>query len=171
MIENMRDYMLYTFGQDDELNALQMTVRALIVSFVCLLLLRFSGRRSFALGTPIDNVLAILLGAILSRSVTGASPFIPTLCAAATVAVIHRSVSWAGMHSRKLGSIFKGSPKVVYRNGKLLEKNMQYCRVTRRDIMAAVRLSVHRNSLKNIETIYVERNGQISVVEKEPDRK
>lgn len=164
----MRDTIEIAVGHGNDLNALQMSVRALLVSLICLALLRFSGRRSFALGTPIDNVLAILLGSILSRAVTGASAFIPTLCAAATITVMHRVVLWAGMYNRKLGSIFKGDPKIVYRNGKLYEKNMRYCRVTRRDIMAGVRLSVHRNSLEGIEAIYIERNGRISVIEKTP---
>ncbi len=152
------------FGHGLALTPLQMSLRALVVSFCCLLLLRFSGRRSFALGTPIDNVLAILLGAILSRAVTGASPFFSTLAAAATIAVLHRLFSWLGMRSSTMGKIFKGIPKVVYRNGKLNEKNMRYCRITKRDIMAGVRQSVHQNSLDNVHSIYVERNGRISVI-------
>src|SRR3954471_10791653 len=119
------------FGHGHLLTPLQMSVRALLVSLCCLLLLRFSGRRSFALGTPIDNVLAILLGAILSRAVTGASPFFATLAAAVTITVFHRAASWLGMQSTVVGRIFKGLPKIVYQNGKLIEKNMRYCRVTK----------------------------------------
>jgi uncharacterized membrane protein YcaP (DUF421 family) len=154
----------YLFGHGLSLTPMQMSLRAVVVSFCCLVLLRFSGRRSFALGTPIDNVLAILLGAILSRAVTGASPFFSTLAAAATIAVLHRVISWLGMRSSVMGRIFKGVPKVVYRNGKLNEKNMRYCRITRRDIMAGVRQSLHQNTLENIHSIYVERNGRISVI-------
>jgi uncharacterized membrane protein YcaP (DUF421 family) len=157
----------YLFGHGLSLTPLQMCLRAVVVSLCCLVLLRFSGRRSFAQGTPIDNVLAILLGAILSRAVTGASPFFSTLAAAATIAVLHRIVSWFGMHSSRMGRVFKGVPKIVYRNGKLHEKNMRYCRITKRDIMAGVRLSLHQNNLDNIRSIYVERNGRISVIRKE----
>jgi uncharacterized membrane protein YcaP (DUF421 family) len=159
----------YLFGPDDgnDLTALNMCIRALVVSAYCLLLLRISGRRAMALGAPLDNVQAILLGAILSRAVTGASPFLATSAAAATITLLHRLVSYLGMKSKLIGKMVKGQAKVVYRNGELNYDNLRYCRISERDLMAGVRLSSGLDSLEKVKTIYVERNGRISVIKKE----
>lgn len=157
------------FGPDDDdaLTVHNMCLRAIVVSAYCLALLRISGRRSMALGTPIDNVYAILLGAVLSRAITGASPFFPTVSAAACITLLHRVISQLSMRSKSIGRVVKGQAKIVYRNGVFHEKNMRYCRMSRRDLMAGVRLSSGLDSLEKIKTIYVERNGRISVIRKE----
>jgi uncharacterized membrane protein YcaP (DUF421 family) len=158
--------LLLMFGEDEDLTTLQMSLRALVVAAYCLLLLRISGRRAMAMGTPIDNVSAILLGAVLSRAVTGASPFIPTMAAAATLALLHRGISYLGLKNRKVGQLVKGSAKVVYRNGRFNEKNLRYCRISMHDLMAGVRTRSGLDNLEEIRAIYIERNGEISVIRK-----
>lgn len=165
-----QDWLLYLFGTEEDLNMLQMVDRAIVVAGYCLLLLRLSGRRAMALGTPMDNVHAILLGAILSRAVTGASPFIPTCAAAATITAIHRVLAYLGMKHRYVGRIVKGSAKIVYSQGSFNQKNMKYCRISMHDLMAGVRLAKGIDNLENVKTIYVERNGEISVIMKDETR-
>jgi uncharacterized membrane protein YcaP (DUF421 family) len=158
----------FLFGPDNDahLTVLHMCLRALVISAYCLLLLRISGRRAMALGTPIDNVYAILLGAVLSRVVTGASPFFPTVGAAATITFFHLAISYLCMKSRLAGSVVKGEAMIVYRDGNFDEKNMKYCRISVHDLMAGVRQSSGLDSLDEVKTIYVERNGRISVIKK-----
>ena len=159
----------YLFGPErsDDLTILNMCLRALVISAYCLGLLRISGRRAMGFGAPIDNVHAILLGAILSRAVTGASPFFATCAAAATITLLHRSISYLGLRSKFIGRMVKGEAKVVFRNGEFNMKNLNYCRVSKRDLMAGVRLSTGLDSLEKVKTIYVERNGKISVIRKD----
>ena len=163
----MTETFVNLFGEDEQLSVMHMCLRALVVSAYCLLLLRISGRRALALGTPIDNVSAILLGAVLSRAVTGASPFWPTLAAGATIALLHRFVAYISVEHKAIGRLVKGTAKVVYRNGSFNEKNLRYCRMSMRDLMAGVRLVSGLDSLEEVKTIYVERNGQISVIRKQ----
>jgi uncharacterized membrane protein YcaP (DUF421 family) len=154
------------FGKGDELTPFQMSLRALVISFVCLMFIRFSGRRSFAMGTPLDNVLAILLGAVMSRAVVGASPFLSVVAAGATIVLLHRVMALWGIYSSRFGRLVKGQPKVVYENGTFNEENMRYCRVSRHDVMAGVRDVMHENTLDHVQAVYIERNGRISVIKK-----
>ena len=39
--------------------------------------------------------------------------------------------------------------------------------VTYHDLMEEVRLEIHENSLDNVEEIFIERNGEMSVIKKE----
>ena len=160
-------YLLIGPDDDDQLTVFHMCIRALLISAYCLFLLRISGRRAMALGTPIDNVYAILLGAVLGRTVTGASPFIPTIAAATTITVLHRLISYTSLYSKRIGAMVKGRAKVVYRNGNFNHKNMKYCRMSRRDLMAGVRVASGLDRLDQVKAIYVERNGEISVIRKD----
>ena len=155
------------FGRGTCLTVLQMSLRAAVIGAVCLLLIRFAGSRTFGMKMPLDNVLTILLGAILSRAVVGASPFFATICAAATIVVLHRLCAWLGLYSKFVGKIVKGEEKILFENGQLNDKNMKHCSITEKDIIEGVRLNSNLDSLEKVKTIYAERSGEISVVKKD----
>ena len=69
------DLIATIFGEGSELTNWQMAARAVVIFFTTLLLIRVSGRRSFGQRTPFDAATTVLLGAVLSRGVVGASPF------------------------------------------------------------------------------------------------
>ena len=95
------------FGSGEHLTALQMGVRAFIMFFITLALIRFGGMRIFGKKTAFDNILVIMLGAILARGVVGASPFFSTVAAAAVMVVIHRILAWLAINHSWVGKIVK----------------------------------------------------------------
>ena len=72
------------------ITALQMTVRAVLVFFAALALLRVSGKRTFGTNAAFDMVVKIMLGAVMSRAVVAASPFWGTLLAGFVLVGLHR---------------------------------------------------------------------------------
>jgi len=52
----MNSILIEMFGQGKDLNTLQMSCRGIVVFFIALLLIRISGRRSFGMHTPLDNI-------------------------------------------------------------------------------------------------------------------
>ena len=86
----MNDIINNLWGEGDQLNALQMGIRAFLMFLIALLFIRLSGKRAFAKKSPFDNVIVIMLGAVLARGVVGASPFFSTVAAAAMMMMIHR---------------------------------------------------------------------------------
>jgi uncharacterized membrane protein YcaP (DUF421 family) len=60
------------FGRGEDLTALQMSVRSFIMFFIALALIRIGGMRIFGKKTAFDNILVIMLGAVLARGVVGA---------------------------------------------------------------------------------------------------
>jgi uncharacterized membrane protein YcaP (DUF421 family) len=154
------------FGEGPDLNALQMGMRAIAIFIISLVLIRMSGRRAFGIRMPFDNVVTILLGAILSRALTGASPFLPTVLAATTIVLLHRLCGYISLHNKKFGYLIKGEVKVLYKDGKIEKDNMHYGLISEKDLIEGLRIAGHVENLEEVNSVYLERNGQISVIKK-----
>jgi uncharacterized membrane protein YcaP (DUF421 family) len=155
------------FGKGDQLNFYQMSARAVVVFIIGLILIRISGRRSFGMKMPFDNVIVILLGAILSRAVTGASPFFPTICASLVIVILHRLCAWIALHNDWFGNLVKGKEEVLYKDGVLIKMNMDKVLISDKDLMEGLHIHGNIDSLDKADKVYLERDGQISVVKKE----
>ena len=153
-------------GHGANLTALQMSVRAFIIFFVALILIRFTGMRVFGIKSAFDTTIIIMLGAVLSRAVVGASPFVPTIIASAVLVIIHKIIAMISVSNRGLSHLVKGKPLSLYKDGILNDKNLKRCSLSFGDVMEEVRLSINQNNLDNIEEIFMERTGKISMIEK-----
>lgn len=162
----MEDIIQFLFGQPDDLNALQMCIRAFVVFFIALTLIRISGRRSFGLKAPLDNIIAILLGAILSRIVVGASPFAETILACLIITLLHRIFAFLTIRHKCVENFMKGEKILLYKEGYFIESNLKRALVSQEDIKEGVRLAISENHLENVDLIYMERNGQLSIIKK-----
>ena len=152
------------FGQGSNLNILQMTIRAIAIFFVALILIRFTGMRLFGIKSAFDICVTIILGAILARAIVGASPFIATIFSSFALVIMHRIIAAISVSNQKVSHFFKGTPYSLYKDGKLNDKNLKRCLLSFGDIMEEIRLNFHQNSLDNIDEIFMERTGKISVI-------
>ncbi len=156
----------YIFGAGRNLNAIQMTCRAIIVFLIALILLRISGRRSFGLHTPLDNIITIVLGAILSRAVVGASDFFPVIASCTVIVIIHRLFAYGMVHHRGFSKLIAGEKILLFNKGSFIEPNMRKTQVCEEDILEELRKKVLTENLDQIDKIYIERNGEINSVKK-----
>lgn len=154
------------FGEGENQTTLQMSARAAVIFIITLILLRIAGRRSFGMKSPFDNIIVILLGAILSRAVVGASEFLPTIASATVIAVLHRLGAWLGALNLRFGALIKGQKIVLFEKGKLKHDNMRRALISESDLYASLRNDMHLESFERIESAYMENNGQISFVRK-----
>jgi uncharacterized membrane protein YcaP (DUF421 family) len=152
------------FGTGDDLSSLQMGCRALVLYLIMVVLLRISGMRTFGGKSTFDNIIAIMLGAVLSRAVVGASPFVPTVSAGLILVLCHRLLGWMSIYIKGLGRYIKGEETVLYKDGQIKSQNLKRCLLTNGDLMESVRLTANLNSLEKVEQITMERSGRISVV-------
>jgi len=158
------DAIVAVFGEGKDLGALQMAMRAIAVFAGCLALIRISGRRSFGNRSPFDYVVAILLGATLSRVIVGASPAVATMVASLTIVVLHRALAWACVHSNSLERLVAGREREVYHDGHFDAQQMSAALITRADVLESVRQQLGARDLKAVEAAILERNGEISLI-------
>lgn len=160
----MNEWMHTFFGEGKELDTLQMGTRAFIMFFITLLLIRVAGMRLFGQKSAFDMIIVIMLGAILSRAVTGASPFWSTVAAGSVLAVIHRLLALLSVYNDSVGSVVKGKKILLYKDDSIIEANMRKCLVSYKDLQEEVRLLLNETTMKNVSEIYRERSGKISII-------
>ncbi|KAA9037256.1 DUF421 domain-containing protein [Ginsengibacter hankyongi] len=154
------------FGQGQNLTSLQMSLRAIVIFFIALILLRYTGMRVFGIKSAFDTCVMIMLGAVLARAVVGASPFIATVAASAALVVVHRLIARISVSNQFLSHLVKGKPLSLYKDGILNDKNLKRCALSYGDVIEEVRISMSQNNLDNIDEIFMERTGKISVIRK-----
>jgi uncharacterized membrane protein YcaP (DUF421 family) len=144
-----------------------MSSRGVVIFFIALLLIRISGRRSFGVRTPLDNIITILLGAILSRAVVGASDFLPVVACCFVIVLLHRLFGWLVVHHKRLAGLIEGNKFILFENGKFNRSNLDKGLVCEEDIMQGVRKSALTEDMQKIDKVYIERNGEISAIRKD----
>jgi len=154
------------FGEGKNLSTLQMCDRAIVVYFIALLFLRISGRRTFGKKTAFDNTIAIILGAVLSRAVVGASDFVPTIACSLVLVLIHRGLAWLSIRSKTITHLLEGKSIPLYQKGKLETEHLSRSLVNREELLGDVRLNANIGTMEEADEVYMETNGEISVVKK-----
>ncbi len=143
----------------------QMAVRAVIIFFYGVVLLRVAGRRAFGRQSALDIVLTVLIGSNLSRAMTGGSPFLPTIAGSAVLVLLY----WIGIHltqrSDIAGFLVKGESLVLLRDGKPDHGALRRAGVSERDLREAVR-SEGAADPGEVQLATLERSGHVSVVRK-----
>jgi uncharacterized membrane protein YcaP (DUF421 family) len=152
------------FGVGKDLSVFQMTNRAIVMFFIALVLIRISGRRSFGLHAPLDNIITIILGAVLSRAIVGASDFLPVITSSAVLVLLHRLFALLMVHHPGFSKLMTGKKILVFKEGNFIEENMDRAQVCKEDILQEVRRSALTEDMGNIEKVYIERNGEINAV-------
>lgn len=154
------------FGIDDaSITWWQMSIRAIGVFFAALFIIRIGNHRVFGKNTAFDIVLGIIYGSILSRAITGNSPFWPTIAAAFTLVMLHKALAALAYHTTfGVGNFIKGNPRELVKDGKLQQDEMRRCSVTENDILEAVRSAGHKADISKVKSACLERSGDISVI-------
>lgn len=160
------ELLIKIFGEGKDLNALQMSSRGVVMFFVALILIRISGRRSFGVRTPLDNIITISLGAVMSRAIVGASAFVPVIVCCLVIVLLHRLFGWLIAHSKAFGRFIEGDKMVLFENGKFQQEAMKKALVCQEDIMQGVRKSALTEDMNKLDKVYMERNGEISSLKK-----
>ena len=154
------------FGQGENLTIFQMCMRALVIYMIAIIYVRLSGKRAFGRISTFDNIIVITLGAMLSRAIVGISPFVHVLASTLVLVVFHRLISWITQKNHFVGKFVKGEPDSLFKKGELNEENLRKNHISRHDLMEGIRLKANQSNFDKIEEVFIERNGEFSVVEK-----
>jgi uncharacterized membrane protein YcaP (DUF421 family) len=151
--------------ENGEASALQMSVRAVLLFVAGIAYLRIAGRRTFSKATPLDIIVAVIIGSNLSRAMTGKAPFIGALVATLVLAVLHRLVAMSSLRWSWLADLVKARPVVLVENGDVDERALKRHGLSQADLAEGLRLE-QTASPAEVERATLEANGRISVLPK-----
>src|SRR5687768_58522 len=90
MVDGAWAVLNWALGLDAErLSVWQMALRAALVYPIGIAFVRLGDRRFIGKFGAFDVIVGVMIGSILSRAVTGNSPFLPTLAAALALVLMH----------------------------------------------------------------------------------
>lgn len=163
-IKNMI-YQALGIGLDQNSLELQhMLLRATIVYTIAVLLIRVGKRRFLSTPTPLDVVLLLMFGSVMSRAITGNAVFFPTLATGSMLILLHSFFSYITFYSRSLGSLIKGVPVVLIKDGQIQWDNMRRHHISEKDLLGALRRNAKLTDVHKVHLALLERNGEISVI-------
>ena len=143
----------------------QMGVRGVIVFVVGLTMMRVAGARTFTRGSPLETVVAVIVGSNLSRALAGTTPFWPMLGVSVLIVALHGLLAHATIHSKALAFLVKRPPVEPVRDGQIDRDAPSNEGVDEGDVQASLR-EHGLTSLKQVKLAMLERDGKISVVER-----
>jgi uncharacterized membrane protein YcaP (DUF421 family) len=170
MIESLGDFFNWLLGLDaDDLAMWQMGARAGVVYVAGIALVRMGAKRFIGKFAAFDVIIGIMLGSILSGAITGSTPFIPSLVAAGVLVLMHSLSSRIAFHSDRFGDLIKGHPRVLIRDGEIQMDAMNSGQISMADLREGLRTSANIEDPAQVHLAYLERSGDVSVVEDKSD--
>jgi uncharacterized membrane protein YcaP (DUF421 family) len=166
---NLLDMLVAAFGLDtsvQDLDALQMVLRACMAFFFTLLVIKAGKRRFMSKASAFDVVMVIILGSVISRAINGSAPVLPTLAASIALVLMHRVVSWLGFHLKPVSRFIEGEAEVLVKEGCIDWDAMRRHDITEKDLHAALRREINADDLNLAKFIVIESNGSLTVVRK-----
>ncbi len=170
MVQGFGSLILQLFGGDmpeEPLALYQIAARAVVVYLGGLLVVRIGKSRLISRTTSLDVILGFILGSLLSRGITGHSSLSGTLLASVVIVAVHWLLTFVACRSHWFGTLFKGNSQLVVENGRVLSRAMLHSHISDHDLIEQLRLR-GVDDLQKVRAAYKERNGEISVLTREP---
>lgn len=142
----------------------QFVLRACVVYFVLLWMIRASGKRTMGQFTPFDMLLVVLLGNAVQNALLGSDTSVAGgLLLAATLITLNWIVGLVSARSEKIEILIEGSPVLLARDGEVYREVLRRELISRADFDKALReagcLEIDKIRLAVLET-----NGHITIV-------
>lgn len=142
-------------------------IRALFGYFSLVFVTRIVGRRPGKQLTPFEFVLIFFLGGLTLTGMVGNEVSLTNaVCQIITIACGHYMLVWLRMRSPRLARLMDGTPLILMEGHTWRSRTMRKKRISADDVMAIGR-DQGLKSFDEMDTVTLERNGEISIVPKE----
>lgn len=140
-----------------------------VLAYVSLVfMLRVSGKRTLAKMNAFDLVVTVAIGSTLATIVLSKSVALAEgLLALALLIGMQFAISWSSTRMPWLRRIVTGEPRLLLRDGTMLDDALRDARVTREEVRAAVR-SAGIGALGEVAAVVLETDGSFSVIAGQP---
>lgn len=169
MLQNVWNSFIWLIGGNDvdaTLPIWQIILRTIVIYIVALLIIRLGKRRFMGSYTTFDILLGFIVGSILSRGITGAVRFVDMFAVVVVLVLLHWMIAVISFYSQRFSNVVKNTERKLIVEGEIQEDAMQKSKIGKNDLMQAIREEANVDSLDKVETAYLERDGNITVIPK-----
>jgi len=146
----------------------EIVLRASVVYFVLLALIRLSGKRTVGQFTPFDLLVLVLLGDAVQGSMIAGDESLPGgLILALTLLAWNRLVGFIAARSKRVERLVEGGPEILARNGHVFRDALKTADLTLDDLEEAMR-EHGVPAVNRIRLAVLERDGTITVLGQKP---
>ena len=148
-----------------QLTALQVLLRAVVIFFATLCIVRIADKRFFAKKTAFDVILGFILASMMARAINGSEQLMPTLVAGFALALLHRALGWLACRWPQCGGWIKGHSQTLIVNGEIDREQLERHHIDLGDLNEELRLNGVEEPA-SVKLARLERSGEISVIKK-----
>jgi uncharacterized membrane protein YcaP (DUF421 family) len=141
-------------------------LRGIIIYIFLILILRLTGKRQIGQMAPFDLVLLLVLSNAVQNSMNGGdNSVLGGMISAATLVGLNWLVGDLTYKSKRAEAIIEGRPELLIHDGKLFEKALEHCKITRHELMSALR-EAGCARVEDVRVAMLENDGSVSVIPK-----
>ena len=142
-------------------------LRACVVYFVLLLMIRASGKRTMGQFTPFDMLLVVLLGNAVQNALLGSDTSVAGgLLLAITLISLNWIVGFVSARSEKVEALIEGSPVLLARDGNVYREVLRKELISRADFDKALR-EAGCEAIDEVKLAVLETNGHITIIKRD----
>jgi uncharacterized membrane protein YcaP (DUF421 family) len=139
-------------------------LRAVVVFFVLLIVIRAVGRRELNTMEPFDVILLVVIGDLVQQGVTQSDYSLTgAVMVVATITLLTVTTSYLSFRFRRLRPVLEGEPLVLLEDGRPIERNLRRERITLEELRSAARQQ-QLDSLERVHLAILETDGRISFI-------
>lgn len=147
---------------------MELVLRAAIVFFVLLVVMRLAGNKQFSELTTFDAVLIIVIAEVTGNSLSGQDYSVTaSIVVIVSLVTFDIVISLFKARSKRFEKVVEGVPLLIVENGRTIEKAMRKERVDASDVLTVARKDHGLERLDQIRYAVLERDGRISVIPRE----
>jgi uncharacterized membrane protein YcaP (DUF421 family) len=145
----------------------EFVLRAVVIYFLLLVLLRLSGKRQVGQLAPFDLVLLLVLSNAVQNSMNGNDASITGgAILATTLIILNYCVGYLTFRSKRLEAIVEGRPVILIHDGHIDRKALQTVQMTMHELESALRSNGHAGC-EGVRFALLENNGELTVISKD----
>jgi uncharacterized membrane protein YcaP (DUF421 family) len=143
---------------------MDIVIRASVIFFVLYFFIRLMGKRELGQMTPFEFVVLVVIGDLVQQGVTHNDFSLSgALLAVVTIGFWAMVLSWGAYLSHRVESVLDGEPRVIIRDGEIVEENLRRDRLTRSEILSEMRLA-GIGRLSEVAWAILEPSGKMSFI-------
>jgi uncharacterized membrane protein YcaP (DUF421 family) len=141
-------------------------LRATIVYFFVLFVVRLMGKRSVGNISAFDLVVALMIGEVVDEAIYGDVSMVKFFLIVGTVALWHIVNAWASYKSKIIERLTEAEPAVVIEDGQFKDDVLAKERISRDDVESAMRVE-SIDDIKEVKRATIEPSGSISFLQQQ----